>query len=188
MKTNKYRRILGIDPGTNILGFAVIEIQGKQLILIEMGILYMKHLSTHGEKLKHIFDELQKIIDQFKPTEMALEAPFFGKNVQSMLKLGRAQGVSMAAAISRGLSFEEYAPKAIKVSVTGSGSASKEQVAAMLQTIFKKKIDQEYLDSSDALGAAVCHYFRSNSKLKGGKRYKDWSGFIKANPNKKASK
>lgn len=186
MKTNKYRRILGIDPGTNIMGFAIIEVQGKQLILIEMGILYMKNLSTNGEKMKHIFEEIQKIIDQFDPSEMALEAPFFGKNVQSMLKLGRAQGMAMAAAISRGITFKEYAPKEIKLSVTGSGNSSKEQVAAMLQTIFNKKIEQEYLDSSDALGAAVCHYFRSSSKLKGGKRYKGWAGFIKANPNKKA--
>lgn len=173
------RRILGIDPGTNILGFAVLEVQGNQLFIIDMGILYMKHFETHAEKLKHIFDELQGIIQKFQPAEMALEAPFYGKNVQSMLKLGRAQGVAMAAAIAQEISFEEYAPKEIKQAVTGSGSASKEQVAAMLKTIFNTKIEQEYLDASDALGVAVCHYFRSNNPFKKQKKYKDWASFVK---------
>lgn len=186
MKNNQHRRILGIDPGTNIMGFAVLDVHGKQLSIVEMGVLHMQHLNTHPEKLKHIFDELQMIIDKFQPNEMALEAPFYGKNVQSMLKLGRAQGVAMAAGISKGLSFEEYAPREIKQAVTGSGNASKEQVAAMLQNIFKRTIKQEYLDSSDALGVAVCHYFRSNSKLGGKKRYKGWGDFLKDNPRKKA--
>ena len=188
MKSVKHRRILGIDPGTNIMGFAVLEVRGKTLFVIEMGVLYMKNFTEYQEKLKHIFDELVLIIDKYQPDEMALEAPFFGKNVQSMLKLGRAQGVAMAAAISKGLTFEEYAPREIKQSVTGSGNASKEQVAAMLHTIFKKKLESEYLDAFDALGTAVCHYFKSSSKLGGKKRYKDWSSFIKDNPNKKARK
>ncbi len=185
-ESNSYRRILGVDPGTNIMGFAVLEIQGKELFIIEMGVLYMKHLEGHSAKLKHIFDELQLVIEKYKPTEMALEAPFYGKNVQSMLKLGRAQGVAMAAGISKGLSLEEYAPREIKQAVTGSGRASKEQVAAMLQSIFKRKIKQEYLDSSDALGVAVCHYFRSSSVLGGKKKYSGWGAFIKDNPSKKA--
>lgn len=155
------------------MGFAVLEVRGKSLFIVDMGILYMKHFTEHQEKLKHIFDELQMLIDQYKPQEMSLEAPFYGKNVQSMLKLGRAQGVAMAAAISRNLSFEEYSPREIKQSVTGSGSASKEQVAAMLHTIFKKKVEPEYLDASDALATAVCHYFKSSSKLGGKKKYKN---------------
>lgn len=185
MKSNQTKRILGIDPGTNVLGFAILEVHGKSLFVIEMGILYMKHFQEQQEKLKHIFDEIQMLIDKFNPQEMALEAPFYGKNVQSMLKLGRAQGVAMAAAISRQLTFEEYSPREIKQSVTGNGNASKEQVAAMLHTIFNKKLEPEYLDSSDALATAVCHYFKSNSKLGGKKRYKNWSSFLKNNPNKK---
>ena len=181
----RHRRILGVDPGTNILGFAVLEAQGNKLFVIEMGVLHMKHLDTHNEKLKHIFEELQNIIDKYEPTEMAVEAPFFGKNVQSMLKLGRAQGASMVAGLSKGLSVEEYAPRAIKQSVTGSGKASKEQVSAMLQTIFNKKIEQEFLDSSDALAAAVCHFFKSKSGVGGKKQYKSWSSFVKNNPKRK---
>jgi len=168
------------------MGFAVLDVHGKQLSIVEMGVLHMKHLDTHADKLKHIFDELQLIIDKFSPHEMALEAPFYGKNVQSMLKLGRAQGVAMAAGISKNLTFEEYAPREIKQAVTGSGSASKEQVAAMLKNIFKSNIKQEYLDSSDALGVALCHYFRSSSKLGGKKKYKGWGDFLKDNPKKKA--
>lgn len=168
------------------MGFAVLEVQNKNLFLIEMGILYMKNFETHQEKLKHIFDELQMIIDKFNPDEMALEAPFYGKNVQSMLKLGRAQGMAMAAAISKNIPFEEYAPKAIKQSITGSGNASKEQVAAMLNTLFKRNLQAEYLDSSDALATAVCHYFRGNSTIGGKKQYKDWGSFLNDNPKKKA--
>jgi crossover junction endodeoxyribonuclease RuvC len=186
LKSITNRRILGVDPGTNVMGFAVLEIQGKTLFVIEMGILYMKHFEEQPEKLKHIFDELQLIIDKYEPQEMALEAPFFGKNVQSMLKLGRAQGVAMAAAISKNLTFEEYSPREIKQSVTGNGNASKEQVAAMLHTIFNKKLESEYLDSSDALATAVCHYFKSSNKLGGKKKYNNWSSFIKNNPDKKA--
>ncbi|MGB0983725.1 MAG: crossover junction endodeoxyribonuclease RuvC [Saprospiraceae bacterium] len=181
----KNRRIIGIDPGTNILGFAILDVQGNSLSIVEMNVLYMKHLETHTEKLKHILFELQAVIDKYSPTEMAIEAPFFGKNVQSMLKLGRAQGVAMAAGLSKNLIVEEYAPREIKQSVTGKGNASKEQVYAMLKTIFNKKIEQEYLDSSDALAAAVCHYFKSKNAITGGKRYNSWSSFVKENPKKK---
>ena len=149
-----------------------------------MGVVKMNHLRTHQEKLKRIFERLSSIIQNHNPREMAVEAPFFGKNPQSMLKLGRAQGVAIAAAVTNGLEVTEYAPKKIKVSVTGNGNASKEQVASMLESILKVKFDDQYLDASDALSAALCHHYQSSSVLKGSKRYSDWSAFLKDNPGK----
>ena len=122
-------KLLGIDPGTNILGYAVIEVRKKKLILVQHGVLTLSHLKNHSHKLKRIFERIQQLIDQYQPREMAIEAPFFGKNVQSMLKLGRAQGVAIAAAMTKGVEMTEYAPKKIKLSVTGNGNSSKEQVA-----------------------------------------------------------
>jgi crossover junction endodeoxyribonuclease RuvC len=181
--------ILGIDPGTNILGYAVLQVQGKILKVITFGVLHLEKYGDHHDKLKEIFLQLQEIIETYRPTQMAVEAPFYGKNVQSMLKLGRAQGVSMAAAITMGLAIEEYAPKKVKQSITGNGNASKEQVAAMLENILKIKIDSKYLDATDALGVAVCHYNQSSLittavKKKAGKKSSDWSSFIKENPDK----
>ncbi len=175
-------RILGIDPGTNVSGYAVIEIQGNKLSLIRMGTFNMKSLDSPYEKLRSIFLDVQEVIENYQPTVAAFEAPFYGKNVQSMLKLGRAQGVSIAAAITMGLEITEYSPKKIKQSVTGNGNASKEQVAAMLESILNEKMDKYPLDATDALGAAVCHYFQSSGPLAGkGKRYKDWAAFAKDN-------
>jgi crossover junction endodeoxyribonuclease RuvC len=170
------RRIIGIDPGTNILGYAVIEIVNKQVRIIGIDVLKMKHLEDHPAKLKEIFDNLQKIIHTFNPTEMALEAPFFGKNVQAMLKLGRAQGVAMAAGLMAGLSINEYSPKKVKQSVTGNGNSTKEQVAAMLAQTVRKDLATEYLDATDALAVAMCHYYQSNMTV-GGKKFKDWKDF-----------
>lgn len=181
----KYR-LLGVDPGTNVLGYGIIEIENRQLRLLDHGVVTMHGLGEHQHKLKKIFEELQKIIVRFKPEEMAIEAPFYAKNVQSMLKLGRAQGVAIAAAITKGVLITEYSPKKIKQSVTGNGNASKEQVAAMLETILKVKLDEKYLDATDALATAVCHFYQSNSVLGGGKKYRDWSGFLKENPDRKA--
>jgi crossover junction endodeoxyribonuclease RuvC len=181
----KYR-LLGVDPGTNVLGYGVIEVENKQLRLLDFGVITMHNLEEQQLKLKKIFEELQKIIKQYKPKEMAIEAPFYGKNVQSMLKLGRAQGVAIAAAITKGVEITEYSPKKIKQSVTGNGNASKEQVAAMLETILKVKLDEPYFDATDALATAVCHFYQSNSVLGGGKKFKDWSGFLKDNPDRKA--
>jgi len=181
-------KILGIDPGTNVLGFAVIEIVNKKIKVIELGVVKMGHLETHSLKLKKIFERIETIIDFHKPKEMAIEAPFFGKNVQSRLKLGRAQGVAIAAGMVNGLTVEEYAPKKIKQSVTGNGNASKEQVAAMLQATMNIDITGYYLDSTDALGAAVCHFYQSGSVLGGKKRYNDWSSYLSDNPNKVAKK
>jgi crossover junction endodeoxyribonuclease RuvC len=171
------RRIIGIDPGTNILGYAVIEVVNKEIRILGIDVLKMQKTDDHPAKLKEIFENIQKIVAHFKPTEMALEAPFFGKNVQAMLKLGRAQGVAMAAGLTAGLSINEYSPKKVKQSVTGNGNATKEQVAAMLSQTFKKNIETEYLDATDALGVAVCHYYQTNLNF-GGAKFKDWKDFI----------
>ncbi len=182
-KKDKYR-LIGVDPGTNVLGWAIIQVEKKQMKLVEMGVIKLSHLQSQPVKLKKIFERLQEVIAQYRPNEMALEAPFFGKNVQSMLKLGRAQGVAMAAGLTKGLEISEYAPKKIKQSVTGNGNASKEQVSAMLSQILKEKIDTSSLDASDALAVAVCHFYQSSSALGGGKKYGGWSQFLKDNPNR----
>lgn len=181
--------ILGVDPGTNILGYAILLVDGKRLKVITFGVIHLEKYEDHQDKLKEIFLQLQEIIETYKPSQMAIEAPFYGKNVQSMLKLGRAQGVSMAAAITMGLVIEEYAPKKVKQSITGNGNASKEQVAAMLENILKIKIDSKYLDATDALGVAVCHYNQSGLITKSGqkkaaKKSGDWSSFVRENPEK----
>ena len=177
-------KLLGIDPGTNILGYAIIEVRKKKLILVQHGVLTLKHLESHQLKLKRTFERIQQLIEQYQPREMAIEAPFFGKNVQSMLKLGRAQGVAIAAAITKGVEMTEYAPKKIKQSVTGNGNASKEQVAAMLESILNQKLTQLSLDATDALAAAVCHYYQSTSVLGKRGQYSGWKGFVDNNPNR----
>ncbi len=177
-------KLLGIDPGTNILGYAIIEVRKKKLYLVQHGVLKLSHLESHQLKLKSIFERIQQLIEQYQPKEMAIEAPFFGKNVQSMLKLGRAQGVAIAAAITKGVEMTEYAPKKIKQSVTGSGNSSKEQVAAMLESILNQKLTQLSLDATDALAAAVCHYYQSTSVLGKRGQYSGWKGFLDNNPNR----
>ncbi|MCU0346379.1 MAG: crossover junction endodeoxyribonuclease RuvC [Saprospiraceae bacterium] len=183
-ETKKYR-LIGIDPGTNVLGYGIVEVENRQLSLVALGVITMQHLEEQQHKLKKIFEGVQSLIKQYAPQEMAIEAPFYAKNVQSMLKLGRAQGVSIAAAITMGVEITEYSPKKIKQSVTGNGNAAKEQVAAMLETIFKQKIEEKYLDATDALATAVCHFYQSKSVLGGGKKVKDWAAFVKENPQKK---
>lgn len=185
MSMEKYK-ILGVDPGTNILGYGLLEVEGKKVKLITMGVIKLSHYPNHQTKLKEIYLQLQEIIETYLPKTLAVEAPFFGKNVQSMLKLGRAQGVSMAAAITMGLEIVEYSPKEIKKSITGNGNASKEQVAAMLTNILKSKMESKYLDATDALAAAYTYYNKSNSPLKGNKSYSGWDSFIKDNPKKLA--
>ena len=177
-------RLLGVDPGTNILGYAIVEVEQKKLQLIDMGVIYLKKMQDHQDKLQHIFERLQSIIEIYQPREMAIEAPFYGKNPQSMLKLGRAQGVAIAAAITKGVRITEYSPKKIKQSVTGNGNAAKEQVAAMLSNILDFKLDGYYLDATDALATAVCHFYQSGSILSGKKRYNDWGSYLKDNPGK----
>jgi crossover junction endodeoxyribonuclease RuvC len=158
----KERIILGIDPGTTILGYGIIKCEGKKMELVVMGVLHLDKIEDHHLKLQKIFERTIELIDGFHPDELAIEAPFFGKNVQSMLKLGRAQGVAIAAALSRKMPVEEYAPRKIKQSITGNGNASKEQVAAMLQNLLKIPATDmpAKLDATDGLAAAVCHFYR----------------------------
>lgn len=185
MTTTSPKRILGIDPGTNVLGFAILEVNKNQLKVIEISVLTFAHISDdHTDKLRYIFEQVQDIIRQYRPEEMAIEAPFFGKNVQAMLKLGRAQGVAIAAGMVNGLAITEYMPKKIKKAVTGNGNASKEQVAGMLENILHQKFQEKYFDATDALAAAVCHHFQSSGPLKSQKSYSGWGAFVKDNPGK----
>lgn len=183
MKSKTDRIILGIDPGTTIMGYGLIHVKGNKMEMITMGVLHLSKLNSHADKLKRIFERTLALIDEYKVDEMALEAPFFGKNVQSMLKLGRAQGVAMAAGLYRDIPIFEYAPKKIKMSITGQGTASKEQVAAMLKSLLKINEMPKHLDASDGLAAAVCHYFQ-NRKISGGKSHSGWSSFLKDNPDR----
>jgi crossover junction endodeoxyribonuclease RuvC len=180
----KPTRILGIDPGTNILGYAVIDAWKEKYQLIDMGVVSMGKTWAQQKKLSVIFHRLVQIIIINKPECMAIEAPFYGKNVQSMLKLGRAQGVAMAAGLSQGLDIEEYSPRKIKQSICGNGNASKEQVASMLSHLMQHPVTQEPLDATDALATALCHHFQSSSPLSAPKHYNGWEAFIKANKNR----
>ncbi|HKR06384.1 MAG TPA: crossover junction endodeoxyribonuclease RuvC [Bacteroidia bacterium] len=176
--------ILGIDPGTNIMGYGILCVETSSIKLIAAGIIQLDKLDNHALKLKKIFEKTIHLIDEYKPDELAIEAPFFGKNVQSMLKLGRAQGVAIAAALYRTIPIFEYSPKKIKQSVTGNGNASKEQVAAMLQTLLHFEDMPKYLDATDGLAAAVCHHFQGNSNAPSGKKVNGWKGFLSENPDR----
>jgi crossover junction endodeoxyribonuclease RuvC len=175
--------ILGIDPGTAVLGYGIIQINGQTPRMVTMGVLKLSKYDDHYLKLKKIFERVVNLIDTYHPDELAIEAPFYGKNVQSMLKLGRAQGVSMAAALSRSLPIFEYAPLRIKQAITGRGNASKEQVALFLQQYLKLTEMPEYLDATDALGAAVCHFFQKQNLVSSGGA-KSWKEFIRNNPGR----
>lgn len=179
------RIILGIDPGTVIMGYGLIHIKGVSPELIGAGIIKLNKDEDHPDRLKKIFERTIAIIEEYKPDELAIEAPFFGKNVQSMLKLGRAQGVAIAAALSKNIPITEYSPKKIKMSITGNGNASKEQVAAMLQQLLKFKNTPQHLDATDALGAAMCHFFQNKNVSTGGKSYTGWKAFLAENPKRK---
>lgn len=175
--------ILGIDPGTTIMGFGIIKIKDKKMSLILMNELNLTKYKDHYLKLKLIFERTLSLIESYNPDEIAIEAPFFGKNIQSMLKLGRAQGVAMAAGLTREIPIQEYSPKKIKMSITGNGNASKEQVAKMLQTLLKIEKLPKNLDSTDGLAAAVCHFYNSQNSF-GEKKYSGWASFIKNNQQK----
>jgi len=159
-KNSKEKIILGIDPGTNVMGYGIIQIKGAEVSMLSMGSIQIKD-GDYADKLKRIFEKTLELVEQYLPDEVALEAPFFGKNVQSMLKLGRAQGVSMAAALYRNIPITEYSPRKIKQSITGSGAASKEQVAGMLQSILKIDKLPKHLDATDGLAVALCHHYQS---------------------------
>ena len=177
--------ILGIDPGTVVMGYAVIHCTGKQMQLMHMGTLNMHWEHDVFERLQRIFNTIDEVIRQYKPSQFAIEAPFFGKNVQSMLKLGRAQGVAIACAMQHQLEVTEYSPKKVKQAITGNGNADKERVWAMLQMHMKLTEKPKGFDASDALAVAVCHYFQSQSPLAGlGKKGKGWDDFIRKNPDR----
>lgn len=175
--------ILGIDPGTNVLGFGLIGVLNNEIHLISSGVVKMNKLENHELKLKSIFENISTIIEKHLPDEVAIESPFFGKNVQSMLKLGRAQGVAMAAVLTKDLPISEYSPRKIKKSITGNGASSKEQVAAMLKNILKLKEIPKSLDATDGIATAVCHFFQKNLG-DDNKSYSGWKAFIKDNPGR----
>lgn len=182
-KPAKEKIILGIDPGTTVMGYGLILTQGKTYKLLQFGVIHLKKYETHELKLKKIFERISGIIEEFTPDSVALEAPFYGANVQSMLKLGRAQGVAMAAALSREIPITEYSPKKVKQSVTGNGNASKEQVAAMLQTLLGIVELPKLLDATDALAVALCHHFHEG-RIQTRGRTEGWKSFIEENPNR----
>lgn len=183
----KERIILGIDPGTAVMGYGLVKEVGNKLELISLGVIKMGNLDDHILKLQRIFEKTVALIDNYKPDCLAIEAPFYGKNIQVMLKLGRAQGVCMAAALSRDVVITEYAPRKIKQSITGNGNATKEQVAAMLQTLLQFKETPEFLDATDGLAVAVCHSFQRITTGRGNKiSYSGWEDFVKDNTKRVA--
>ncbi|WP_372474134.1 crossover junction endodeoxyribonuclease RuvC [Capnocytophaga sp. ARDL2] len=177
------RIILGIDPGTTIMGFGLIKVERNSMIFLQLNELNLSKLEDHYLKLQRIFERTIELIDTYHPDEIAIEAPFFGKNVQSMLKLGRAQGVAMAAGLSRQIPITEYEPKKIKMAITGNGNASKEQVAKMLQQLLGLKSLPKNLDSTDGLAVAVCHFFNLGKTVVG-KSYSGWEAFVNQNKDR----
>ena len=193
-------RVMGIDPGTNFMGYGIIEVEGREVRSVVMGDIDLHTMSDPYRKLRYIFDRVGKLIDDYQPREVALESPFFGANVQSMLKLGRAQGVAMAAALSRDKEVFEYAPTRIKQAITGSGSASKEQVAAIIKRMLKLEYVPRRLDATDGMAVAMCHYYTARTPISqamgtarvkglgGGKKAakgsSSWEAFIKQNPER----
>lgn len=165
------------------MGFGLIAIQGNNVRLIALDVIRLDHINGHELKLKNIFEKVLGLIDNYHPDELALEAPFFGKNVQSMLKLGRAQGVAMAAGLYRDIPIFEYSPRKVKQSITGKGNASKEQVSAMLGRIFPLMEQPKYFDATDALAVATCHFYQRSS-VKTSDNYSGWAAFIKTNPGR----
>jgi crossover junction endodeoxyribonuclease RuvC len=188
---------MGIDPGTTIMGYGVIKVTGRTPELVVMGVIELKKYANHYLKLQKIFERVTQIIGEYLPDEIAVEAPFFGKNVQSMLKLGRAQGVAIAAALSRDVPIREYAPRKVKQMITGQGEASKEQVAGMLKSMFGIKELPKELDATDGLAAAVCHFYCTTSAMEQiaaasaattkkttKKAASSWEKFVSQNPEK----
>ncbi|UEG50424.1 crossover junction endodeoxyribonuclease RuvC [Ferruginibacter lapsinanis] len=179
------KTILGIDPGTVVMGYGLIRITGSTIKLVEMGVLKPGKVEDPYKKLQLIYNTVSGLIVKYKPDVFAIEAPFFGKNVQSMLKLGRAQGVAIAAAMRHGLDVTEYSPKKVKQSITGNGNANKEQVLKMLQRLLQFEENPTYLDASDALAVAVCHYFQEKTvSVSGAGKSKGWDDFLKKNPER----
>jgi len=171
--------ILGVDPGTTVLGYGLISVEANKLIMLNFGVVQLSKMEDISQKLTRIYTRIDGLIKEYKPTELAIEAPFYGKNVQSMLKLGRAQGVAIAACLSNGMSFEEYTPKRIKQSITGNGNASKEQVALMLQKLLNIAELPLYLDATDGLAVAVCHHFSQGIGEQNKRKSSSWAEFVR---------
>jgi crossover junction endodeoxyribonuclease RuvC len=182
----KERIILGIDPGTAVMGYGLVKEIGSKIEMISLGVVKMESLDDHMLKLQRIFEKTVALIDNYHPDCLAIEAPFYGKNIQVMLKLGRAQGVAMAAALSRNVTITEYSPRKIKQAITGNGNATKEQVAAMIQRLLNFTETPEFLDATDGLAVAVCHSFQKipTGKAAGKKSYSGWETFVKDNVNR----
>lgn len=180
----KSKTILGIDPGTNILGFGVIGINSKGPYYIDMGVFDLRKIKDPFEKLANIFSGVSELIEEHQPDELAVESPFYGKNAQVVLKLGRAQGAALTAAVMKGIPVAEYAPRKAKIAICGNGAASKEQVAMMIQKTLKVDLDSKYLDATDALAIALCHHYQISNPLAGVGSSSDWKKFIENNPGR----
>ena len=178
------RIILGIDPGTNLLGYGVILVDKKSVHYVDMGVLDMRKEKDHFLKLNRIFEGVGQIMDRYAPDDMAIEAPFYGKNVQSMLKLGRAQGAAIAAAIHRQIPVFEYAPRKVKMAITGRGDASKEQVKLLMEKTLHQSFEAKFLDASDALAIAMCHFYQLTSPLTDTSSSRNWKSFVEAHPGR----
>lgn len=179
----KEQIILGIDPGTNIMGYAIIQTKDNNISLLKMSVLKFEKQKSQIERLKEIFEGIMVIIEEYHPDNVAIEAPFFGKNVQSMLKLGRAQGVAIAAAMYKNIPVFEYSPRKVKLAVTGKGNASKEQLAAMLHHLVKFNEEQTYFDATDALGIAICHHIQCEHPV-AEKSHSNWKSFLTKNADR----
>ena len=175
---------MGIDPGTNLLGFGVIRIDGRNAVFVDMGVVDMRKEKDHFGKLRKVSEKMDGLLDTYRPDELSVESPFYGKNPQVMLKLGRAQGAAITAALRRGIPVTEYAPRKAKISITGAGAASKEQVSIMIQKILGVKLNPEHFDATDALALAVCHYFHLVNPLAAARSSGSWEKFIEAHPDR----
>lgn len=178
------RIIMGIDPGTNILGFGVILVDERKTHLVDMGVIDLRKEKEHFVKLNIIFREVGEMIEKYNPNDLAVEAPFYGKNPQVMLKLGRAQGAAIAAALCRNIPVFEYAPRKAKMAITGKGAASKEQVAIMLQKILNVEFSNTFLDASDAVAIALCHSYQLVNPFKDESTSTTWESFVKLHPKR----
>ena len=180
----KSKTILGIDPGTNILGFGIIRVDSHGPHYVDMGVFDLRKIKDPFEKLANIFAGVTELIEEHQPDELAVESPFYGKNAQVILKLGRAQGAALTAAVMKGIPVAEYAPRKAKIAICGNGAASKEQVAMMIQKTLKVDLDSKYLDATDALAIALCHHYQQSSPLAALSGGGSWEKFLKEHPDR----
>ncbi|MBO5075672.1 MAG: crossover junction endodeoxyribonuclease RuvC [Bacteroidales bacterium] len=184
MILTREKTILGIDPGTNILGYGIIRVDSRGPHYVDMGVFDLRKIKDPFEKLANIFSGVGELIEEHHPDELAVESPFYGKNAQVVLKLGRAQGAALTAAVMKGIPVAEYAPRKAKIAICGNGAASKEQVAMMIQKTLKVDLDPKYLDATDALAIALCHHYQMSNPLAGVGNSTDWKKFIENNPGR----